>query len=262
MSKERLYSEKEIADIFERAAKELEASRSEKLRGEGLSLTELQAIGVESGIPAQYIAKAALALGNSSVQEPIKMFIGSPISVSRTLDLPRKLTEEEWDALVVDLRSTFNAKGAIEQDGSFRQWTNGNLQFLLEPMGEGSRIRMKTLKGNAKGGLVSGVFYIAVSVLMMLGMWISQSALTPLLFFAIFIMVMGLGLSVHYKRTLPEWSETRNQQMIDVGERLKQRMGLDGQEKSLPAKTPAISLDDVPAKEEQGKSASSTRLRS
>ena len=56
-----------------------------------------------------------------------------PVGVSRTVTSAGNFTEREWERLVVDLRETFDAKGAVKREGSFRQWTNGNLQALVEP---------------------------------------------------------------------------------------------------------------------------------
>ncbi len=77
--------------------------------------------------------------------------LGLPLGVGRTVELGRKLTDEEWDHLVVDLRETFDARGQVRQDGSLRQWTNGNLQALLEPTPTGDRLRLRTMNGNARG---------------------------------------------------------------------------------------------------------------
>jgi len=44
---------------------------------------------------------------------------------------------------------TFDARGTIRSEGDFRQWTNGNLQALLEPTDAGHRLRLKTVKGQA-----------------------------------------------------------------------------------------------------------------
>ncbi len=69
----------------------------------GMTLAALQDIGREVGI--------------------------SPDSLSRAA---RSFSDSDWEVLVADLRTTFEALGAVRYDGPFRQWTNGNLQALAE----------------------------------------------------------------------------------------------------------------------------------
>src|SRR6185369_2512687 len=72
--------------------------------------------------------------------------------------------EDEWDRLVVDLRETFDARGTIRSDGSLKQWTNGNLQALLEPTATGHRLRLRTVMGAARAQLTAGLGVLGVSV--------------------------------------------------------------------------------------------------
>src|SRR6185436_16115829 len=82
-------------------------------------------------------------------------FLGLPIGVARTVHLNRRLTDEEWERLVVQLREVFNARGRTRSDGSLRQWTNGNLQVLLEPTETGHRLRFGTVHGAARAAIVA-----------------------------------------------------------------------------------------------------------
>ena len=70
--------------------------------------------------------------------------------MGRTVELPRALTDQERNRLVIDLRETFDAKGKIRDEGAFKQWTNSNLQALLEPTETGQRLRLRTVKGDAR----------------------------------------------------------------------------------------------------------------
>src|SRR2546422_5655304 len=89
---ERRYNDKEIAAIFRAAAEEgPQSPQREVARDEGLTLSELQAIGSEVGIPSDAVAQAARAvdvrLGAAS-----RTFLGLPIGVARTVNLNRRLT--------------------------------------------------------------------------------------------------------------------------------------------------------------------------
>lgn len=267
MSDQRQYNEKEIAQIFEEAAKELEESRNQRLTGEGLSLAELQAIGADSGIPPEFIARAASRLYQasptalSSTASPFEKSWGAPIGVSHTVALPRMVTEAEWNALVVDLRTTFDARGTIEQDGSFRQWTNGNLQILLEPIGKGSRLRMETTNASAKSGLAVGPFYTAMALILPLIM-LFTGFMPALLAISAFIFLVGWAVWGYYKLTTPKWAEARKSQMEAVAARLMAQVASLADPAEATDNSPAISLDSEPEPGEALQTRSPTRLRS
>jgi hypothetical protein len=63
--------------------------------------------------------------------------------------------------MVVRLRDTFDARGKHRVDGSLREWTNGNLQILIEPTEEGDRLRMRTVNAAARTQLSLGVVMTA-----------------------------------------------------------------------------------------------------
>src|SRR5213083_3720545 len=160
---DRRYNDKEIAAIFRAAAEqEPQSPQREVARDEGLTLAELQAIGGEVGISSDAVAQAARAvdvrLGTGS-----RTFLGLPIGVARTVNLNRRLTDEEWERLVVQLREVFNARGRTRSEGSLRQWTNGNLQVLLEPTETGDRLRFGTVHGAARASIVAGFAALGVT---------------------------------------------------------------------------------------------------
>lgn len=226
MTEERRYSDDEVAEILDRAtaASDSGTGRSLTAGGQGLSLGELEAIGAEVGIPADRIREAATSLEfPAGAPAAHRRFMGTTIGVGRTFQLPRELTEAEWNALVVDLRDTFEAKGAIQQDGAFRQWTNGNLQVLLEPMGDGARLRLKTLKGSAYSGLVGGGALMAMGTLATL---FSTGAPDT----AVFMTMAAAGVVLHLtsRLGLPGWAKTRQRQMEDIGARVIGRMSAAG----------------------------------
>ena len=59
MPDQRTYTEEEVAAIFERAAKEQQESLQKMNKNAGLSLSELQEIGEQTGIDPALISKAA-----------------------------------------------------------------------------------------------------------------------------------------------------------------------------------------------------------
>src|SRR5919201_162065 len=145
---ERRYDDAEVAEIFRRATEAQQNGKRLVPLSEGMTLADLQDIGRQVGVSPELIADAARSIDRVG-RATTRRLLGLPIGVGRTVDLDRKLTQEDWERLVVDLRQTFDARGTLRQEGSLRQWTNGNLQALLEPTERGHRVRLRTFKANA-----------------------------------------------------------------------------------------------------------------
>jgi hypothetical protein len=218
---ERRYNEEEVAAIFERAAQAQATGHGTVVplaSSEGMTLGQLQDIGREVGLSPAEIETAARGVARAGEPTSRKV-LGVTIGVGRTVELDRKITEEEWERLVVDLRETFDARGRLKAEGSFRQWTNGNLQALLEPTENGHRLRLKTVKGDVAAFLAFGGMMLAVAVGGALSsMFVPNAAellgrLTTLGFVG--GAVLGVGLI-----RLPSWTRTRRQQMAEIAARL------------------------------------------
>ncbi len=216
---DRRYSDKEIAAIF-RAATELPpiAERAEVPRDEGLTLADLQAIGREVGIPADAVAQAAQAI-DVRPSAASRTFLGLPIGVARTVNLNRLLTDEEWERLVVQLREVFNARGRTRSEGSLRQWTNGNLQVLLEPTDTGHRLRFRTVHGAARASIGAGFAVLGVTatvaVTSALGGYFGDAVPgMALLLFA------GVAMIASGAVRLPRWARLRERQMEALATRV------------------------------------------
>lgn len=218
MSTERRYSEDEVNTILDRATEAQTSRSSTAPQGMGLTLRELQEIGREVGISEEEIARAATSIDRPTpAPTPDRTFLGQTIGVGRTVDLPRPLTDAEWHRLVVDLRETFDARGGLRDEGPFRQWSNGNLQVFLEPSGTGQRLRLRTLKGNARPFQGMGLAFMGVSLLRgfteLLGM---SNDPTDVLVFGI----MGLVFFLGSRLTVPPWAATRARQFEAIIDRL------------------------------------------
>ncbi|MGH8637779.1 MAG: hypothetical protein ACREUZ_11665, partial [Burkholderiales bacterium] len=152
-----------------------------------------------------------------------RRLLGLPIGVGRTIDLGRRLSDDEWEQLVVDLRETFDARGRIRQDGSFRQWTNGNLQALLEPTPDGHRLRLRTVKGNAIGWISGGLVVIGGAAVGFIAAMVQGGAASQLLSsFAPMVAIGGAMFGIG-AFLLPGWARTRRRQMEEIAERLAEK---------------------------------------
>jgi hypothetical protein len=121
MTDERRYHDEEVAEIFEAAATPQRSNPRALSSGDGLTLEQLQEIGREVGVAPERIAKAATALDLRRSALPQRTTLGMPISVDRSVALPRASTDREWELLVGDLRETFYARGKDRSQGEMRQ---------------------------------------------------------------------------------------------------------------------------------------------
>lgn len=222
MSGERRYDRREIEEILGKAVEERRPAAlgsSTESSSDGMTLAELQEVGREVGIPASRIAEAARAL---DLTPTVERTLGLPLKVGRTVRLPRALTEPEFEALVADLRATFNASGKVHRDGGLRGWTNGNLQAWIEPDGQGHRLRMGTTKGSARqlGGVGTGMLGMSG----ILGTLTAVGADVPLAG-AGALLAMGIGTLVAAFGGVPSWARTRLDQMEAVAHRTLHRLG-------------------------------------
>lgn len=216
---ERRYSDAEVAAIFERATKVQQSDSRQLPAPEGLTLEQVQEIGREVGIQPEHIARAAHALTHSG-RETARHFLGLPIGVGRTVDLGRALSHEEWERLVVDLRETFDARGVQRAEGSFRQWTNGNLQALLEPTASGHQLRLRTTKGEARGMLTTGLMLVAVAAGVALASIMRGNADPGSISSMATLSVGGIAMFATAAFSVPGWARLRRAQMAAVVERL------------------------------------------
>lgn len=220
---ERRYDEEEVAAIFERAT-QAQASQPGTVvplaSSAGMTLGQLQEIGREIGISPAEIENAARGVARGGEATSRKV-LGVTIGVGRTVELERKITDEEWERLVVDLRETFDARGRLKAEGSFRQWTNGNLQALLEPTERGHRLRLKTVKGDVTAFLAFGGMMLAVAIGGALAASLGgvPDLAEMMRKLGSLALVGGAVLGVGLIR-LPSWTRTRRQQMAEIAARL------------------------------------------
>jgi hypothetical protein len=215
---ERRYTEEEVARIIERAA-ESQQTKRQLPAGEGLTLTELQEIGRDVGIAPELVSEAARSL-DAPPQRGSRRWLGLPIGVSRTIELDRRLSESEWERLVVDLRETFDARGTVRSDGNFRQWTNGNLQALVEPGGNGDRVRLRTIKGNMRNVIRGGLAMLGGSGVLAFIYSLTGRVQTDNLETLGILALTGLAMLTIPFFVLPSWARERRIQMDEIAARL------------------------------------------
>ena len=224
MPDERTYREDEVAEIFEKAATARQGPAAGALApAQGLTLAELQAIGAEVGLAPERIAEAAssLELRRDAVR---RSDLGMPVSVRRSVDLPRAPTDREWEMLVAELRETFNARGRVGSRGDVREWTNGNLHAYVEPTPTGYRLRLGTTKGDAVGLNRMGAFGLVMALVWLVVLFLS-GALPDAAFVPLLLAAMGGAALASNALRLPGWAQEREAQMEHVAARARELLG-------------------------------------
>jgi hypothetical protein len=214
----RRYADDEIAAIFGAAAESPESAPQPAPSEQGLTLADLQAIGREVGISPDAVAQAAQTIDVRRAAVS-RTFLGLPIGVERAVTLSRRLTDEEWERLVVELREVFKARGTTRSDGSLRQWTNGNLYALLEPVAAGYRLRLGSLHGAARARITAGLAALGVTATLALSSAISGH-LGDAVPGIVLLLTAGLGMAASGALPLPGWVRLRGRQMEALAARL------------------------------------------
>lgn len=223
MSDERTYRDDEIAEIFETAAARRDSRLPARASTEGLTLAELQAIGGEVGLAPERIAEAAAAL---DVRRDAlrRSDFGMPVSVRRTIDLPRAPTDREWEMLVADLRETFDARGRVGSRVEVREWTNGNLHAYVEPTPAGHRLRLGTTKGDAMGLNRLGAGALVMALVTLMAHFLVAGEVDAPIVSMMMAALGGLMLMFNAMR-LPSWALEREAQMEHIAARARLLLG-------------------------------------
>jgi len=217
---ERRFNEAEVVAIIERATKWTEPRSLAVPSGAGLTLDQLQEIGREIGIAPNVIAGAADVVKDGG-RTVIRRFLGLPLRVERNVKLRRPFSESEWDEVVADLREIFNAAGVLKEDGSLRQWSNGNLQVVLEVNAITQRIRLRTFKGHALVLIGAGVGICCVASGALIATLLNN-ATADMRLVTILAFMVGVGataVAVTALRLTP-WARRRHEQMSEVAARV------------------------------------------
>ncbi|WP_419163372.1 hypothetical protein [Candidatus Palauibacter sp.] len=217
MGSQRRYGEDEVREIFADAAREGPASLPASVApiDGGLTLGELQAVGLEVGLSAERVARAAATLDARAAALPRRKLLGFPISAGRVTDLPREATEREWQFLVAELRATFDAKGEVSAEGGVREWSNGNLHAVLEQTAAGHRLRLGTLKGDARETTALGVVGLVMALILAVIMTAAGREGAALIM-PVVIGLAGAGALAANALRLPRWAGERERQMEHV----------------------------------------------
>ncbi|NNG15681.1 MAG: hypothetical protein HKM89_04305, partial [Gemmatimonadales bacterium] len=96
--------------------------------------------------------------------------------------------------------------------------TNGNLQALLEPISTGHRLRLQTVKGDARGLMLGGLALLGFAAATLVAMAVAGNLAD--MGGVVFLSAAGLGMFGLGAVRLPGWARLRRRQMEGVAARL------------------------------------------
>lgn len=214
MTAPRRYTEAEIAAIFEQAAADQQEAQPEG----GLTLEELQQIGAASGLDPALVARAARRLDTQPLPAPPPpRAFGARTAVAHTAELPGPLSDAAWDRLVVDLRDTFHARGTLRTEGRTREWSNGNLHVMAEPVGEGHRVRFRSTNANVQARL--GMSLVFPFLALFIGVALLAKGKDAALVMPLMMLLGAAGLYGWSRAEAARWAATREGQFEVLGRR-------------------------------------------
>lgn len=222
---ERRYTEEEIADIFAHAAHR-GVTPPPTPRNTGLTLSELQNIAGEVGLAPEAVAAAAARLDTPAItsRHPAtvtRRHFWLPIEIGRTVDLPHRLTDAEWEHLVADLRTTFDTRGRTHESENMRQWSGGGARALLMRTDAGERFQLRSFRRQGVVMLWTAVVSFNVAAISFFFPLAGLSGNdTPFLQTAVFAGIAGVGIVAATAQRLKAWSRLGRQQIDSVITRL------------------------------------------
>jgi len=225
MTDQRKYRDEEVKEIFDLAVTRDDAGRPTVSDEGGLTLAELQEVGLEVGVEPRRIAEAALALDTRQDFRRRRTSFGLPISVGRVIELPRAVTDREWNILVAVLRETFSARGRVGFHGGIHEWSNGNLDVFLEPTETGHRLRLNAHKGGAKFLNRIGATSLAMGLSLITVLLTTGSSPVFMEIPLILSMALGGGALASNILRLPGWAREREGQMEYIAGRVRALIG-------------------------------------
>jgi len=225
----RRYDEQEVSMILEQASRLDTDDALDDAKGlsgpsahtsdRGLTLAELQAIGEEAGISAVAVTRAANAIARGDHRPPERQsMLGMPVGVARTVVFDRRVTDAEWERMVVLFRRTFGASGVVRGEGSLREWGNGRLRASLEPTAQGGhQLHLHTTKSDASVFNVLGTVFSALG-LSLTSLVAIKTGFDPSAawFGPLAIAAGGLAAFARNAIVLPRWYTQRATQMATI----------------------------------------------
>ena len=144
MPGERLYTEKEISKILEKAGEKQANQGAQETHG--LTLAELKQIAADVGLDPALVASVASELDASPARSSWFSQLGVPTKINVERIIPGKVSEDDWPEIVRLLEESLGIIGASGQIGKSLEWTHTSkfVQYRVSfhPVKDGTKVRV------------------------------------------------------------------------------------------------------------------------
>ncbi|MGI9037690.1 MAG: hypothetical protein ACR2GQ_02405 [Gemmatimonadota bacterium] len=197
-------------------------------------------MGREVGIPPERVATAAAEMAAASAEDAAvgsgalarRTSWGAPVAVGRAAELARAPSDDEWHALVADLRDMTGTAGRVISHGDAREWTTGELQVFIEPSpasptGQagtaGHRVRVAASRPARLEVLGLGSAALVIGLLFLLTSALDAATFGPILEWLIPAVVAALGAGSIAARSvgMRRWEVEAEQEMERIVDRTR-----------------------------------------
>jgi hypothetical protein len=275
---DRIYSEREVAAIIERAVERQEEAQRLAPPETGLTLAELERLGREVGIAPEHLRAAAAELGAGGGRRSSRT--ATHVYVERWL--PGRLNLEAWEDAVAELRDRFGSSmgawygqssgGVVQQIGRSQEWSHTSAlgietRVTVSERGEQVRLRLAQKLGHARSE-VEGPLYGALAAFVLAFPFAAAAAgsfaLTAAITLAAFVLFSGL-IYVADRR----WRQKKHRELEALADTLGARLVVPAEQKAvegkapeaLPEAAPRLDLDALPEVEPEMTPAPAHRTR-
>lgn len=221
------FSKKEIGSLVHRATELHEDAVGET--AESLSLEEIEEIGGELGIPAEYLREAAGEMARTQSASPVFSFLGGPFVIDHVFVVDETISDDQWEEVVLELRRATGGIGQFTDVGQTREWSRSTWDGAITK----TRVSVTpgtnetTVRIQKQFGVVALLAYLAatIPVIVLSSVMLTDVAANP---------YIGVGLSLailgSVRLMVARWTRRQNASIAELSDFIAQTLSTSGSE--------------------------------
>ena len=226
----RLYSEKDIGRLIQRAT---ELQQQNESTERGLSLDEIKQFAAELGVDPIYMEQAASDLEESNVEGSGITITGAPFHTSTTRVVEGFIEDDQWDEMILQLRSLEGVRGEVSDFGKIREWVyefDGlfSTRVSVSPRDEQTVIEIR----KDHRGMAYMAYFVSIFIgVTLAGIALDGSGLSDVLTYTL-AGSGGLGGLASVRVALSLWKKNQVEKVKNIASRVVETLGRVGAETS------------------------------
>jgi len=219
----RLYSEKDIGRLIQRAT---ELQQQNESTERGLSLDEIKQFAAELGVDPIYMEQAASDLEGANVEDTGITITGAPFHTSSTRVVDGFIEDDQWDEMILQLRSVEGVRGEVSDFGKIREWVyefDGlfSTRVSVSPRDEQTVIEIR----KDHRGMAYMAYFVSVFIgVALAGIALDGSGLSDLLTYTL-AGSGGLGGLASVRAGLSLWKKNQVKKVKEIASRVVDTLG-------------------------------------